>query len=67
MMNVPYLGELALNPEVRVGGDHGKPIATRPDNDAHAAPFMELAKQLEIRCAAAQTADPALRLKINEV
>ena len=26
-MNVPFLGELALDPAVRIGGDNGKPIA----------------------------------------
>src|SRR5262252_11138066 len=28
-MNVPFLGELALHPEVRIGGDSGRPVSTR--------------------------------------
>ena len=49
-MNVPLLGELALNPEVRIGGDTGKPIATRDANDPQAAPFRVLAERIETRC-----------------
>src|SRR6476660_8533731 len=32
-MNVPFLGELALDPEVRIGGDSGRPISTRGAGD----------------------------------
>ena len=49
-MNVPFLGELALDPEVRIGGDTGKPVATRDGNHAQAAPFRELAQRIEVRC-----------------
>src|SRR6202007_849631 len=34
-MGVPFLGELALDPEVRIGGDHGKPVASRKPDDPH--------------------------------
>src|SRR5579862_1858754 len=37
-MHVPFLGELALDPEVRVGGDSGKPVTTRQGEDSHATP-----------------------------
>src|SRR6478609_8217690 len=49
-MKVAYLGELALQPEVRIGGDTGRPVATRADGDALAEPFMELARRIEKRC-----------------
>ena len=49
-MNVPFLGELALHPDVRIGGDSGKPVATRGGNDPQAAPFRELAERVEARC-----------------
>jgi ATP-binding protein involved in chromosome partitioning len=48
-MNVHFLGELALNPEVRIGGDTGRPIAAR-DGDPQAEPFRELARRIEARC-----------------
>ena len=44
-MNVPFLGELALNPQVRIGGDTGKPLALTTDT------FTELANRLLARIA----------------
>jgi ATP-binding protein involved in chromosome partitioning len=41
-MGVHFLGELPLNPDVRVGGDTGQPVALRDGN--HAAGFLELAR-----------------------
>src|SRR6202521_3333854 len=35
-MNIPFLGELALDPDVRIGGDTGAPVTTRADGDPHA-------------------------------
>src|SRR5579863_8077177 len=49
-MGVPFLGELALDPDVRIGGDSGHPVTTRADGDAHAAPFIELARRVEQGC-----------------
>jgi ATP-binding protein involved in chromosome partitioning len=46
MMNVNFLGAAPLDPEVRIGGDSGKPVATRDLNDAHAVVFVELARNL---------------------
>src|SRR5580693_5818449 len=39
-MGIPFLGELALDPDVRIGGDSGEPVTTRSMDDAHAAPFI---------------------------
>ena len=48
-MDVHFLGELPLDPEVRIGGDTGEPIVQRK---GQGAAFLELAKntvaQLEI-------------------
>jgi ATP-binding protein involved in chromosome partitioning len=46
MMNVNFLGAAPLDPEVRIGGDSGKPVATRDLDDPHAAVFAELARSL---------------------
>ncbi len=43
-MNVPFLGELPLDPAVRLGGDTGEPIALRNDSNPSAAPYHELAR-----------------------
>src|SRR5215472_5724212 len=44
-MNVHFLGELALDPAVRIGGDSGKPITLSDDG----APFVAIAHELERR------------------
>lgn len=46
MMHVHFLGELPLDPQVRIGGDSGKPIV---QSDAGGAVFLELAKKLVSR------------------
>lgn len=43
-MNVPFLGELPLDPAVRIGGDTGDPIALRNHSDPSAAPYHALAR-----------------------
>jgi hypothetical protein len=40
-MRVHFLAELPLDPEVRIGGDSGKPVALRT---GQAEPFLELAR-----------------------
>jgi ATP-binding protein involved in chromosome partitioning len=44
-MNVNFLGALPLNPEVRAGGDSGRPAASRAD-DPSGEPFRELARHM---------------------
>src|SRR6478735_2962320 len=51
-MKIPFLGELALDPDVRIGGDSGAPVTTRAGEDKHAVPFLELAKRLDQACEA---------------
>jgi ATP-binding protein involved in chromosome partitioning len=43
-MDVPFLGELPLDPQVRIGGDTGSPIALRNGSDTAAAAYHSLAK-----------------------
>jgi ATP-binding protein involved in chromosome partitioning len=45
-MGVPFLGELPLNPQIRVGGDTGRPVALLGESDPHAAPFYDLARKV---------------------
>jgi ATP-binding protein involved in chromosome partitioning len=45
-MNVHFLAELPLDPQVRVGGDTGKPIVLR---DGEGEPFLELARNTVAR------------------
>ncbi len=48
LMNVPFLGELALDPAVRIGGDSGLPITLVGDAGA---PFVAIAREVERRAA----------------
>lgn len=50
VMKVPFLGELALIPAIRVGGDSGKPVGLEGPQSANAAGFYEVAKAVESRC-----------------
>src|SRR5579872_5168900 len=62
-MGVPFLGELALDPQVRIGGDSGAPVTTRGDGDKHAAPFIDLAKRVEQACAAVPATGPKITVE----
>ncbi|MGH9719325.1 MAG: Mrp/NBP35 family ATP-binding protein, partial [Bryobacteraceae bacterium] len=44
-MGVNFLGELALDPEIRMGGDSGNPVSLRAEADPRAAAFLNLARK----------------------
>src|SRR5919109_2403834 len=48
-MGVNFLGEIALDPEVRIGGDTGRPVAMRNQDDARAEAFLQLARNTVAR------------------
>jgi len=50
-MSVPFLGELALDPDVRRGGDTGRPIALENGRHPQAAAYLELAQAVTRRLA----------------
>ena len=50
-MGVNFLGEVPLDPEVRVGGDTGESVALREPDDPHAAAFYEVARNVIARVA----------------
>src|SRR6195952_402304 len=45
-MGVPFLAELPLDPQVRIGGDSGRPITLNGPADSNAAGFIQLAKNM---------------------
>src|SRR5579862_4047202 len=45
-MHVNFLGELPLDPQIRIGGDSGKPIVLRK---GEGEPFLELARNTVVR------------------
>lgn len=62
-MGVPLLGELPLDPRVRVGGDTGRPAALRGEGDAQAQPFIDMARKLAATCAAAIPKAPKISIE----
>jgi ATP-binding protein involved in chromosome partitioning len=48
-MGVNFLAELPLDPEVRIGGDSGAPIALRDKSDAAAEPYIQMARDAAAR------------------
>jgi ATP-binding protein involved in chromosome partitioning len=57
-MGVPFLAELPLDSEVRVGGDTGFPVAARDGMDPRAGWFLELARRTADRVAEVGVAQP---------
>ena len=55
-MDVHFLGELPLNPEIRAGGDSGRPVAARDGDDPLAAAFLALALDTIARVQASASA-----------
>jgi ATP-binding protein involved in chromosome partitioning len=48
-MGVHFLGEVPLDPQVRIGGDSGESVALRQPDDPHAAAFYALARNIIAR------------------
>jgi ATP-binding protein involved in chromosome partitioning len=48
-MGVHFLGEVPLDPEVRLGGDMGESVARRGEGDPHASAFYALARSVVAR------------------
>lgn len=62
-MGVPFLGELPLNPQVRLGGDTGRPVALAGPEDPHAAPFYELARRVLERVESLERKAPTITIE----
>ena len=62
-MDVVFLGELALNPQVRIGGDSGRPVSLLGAGDVHAKPFADLADRIEARCKEEKTDGPKITVE----
>ena len=60
-MNIHFLGALALDPQVRIGGDTGQPVATFGVADLRAKAFYDLAEAVAVKAAeAAAVAGPTM-------
>jgi ATP-binding protein involved in chromosome partitioning len=49
LFGLPLLGQLNLDPDVRKGGDSGRPVALAGESDEHAQPFFAFARKVAAR------------------
>ncbi|HEV8523236.1 MAG TPA: Mrp/NBP35 family ATP-binding protein [Terriglobales bacterium] len=63
--NVPYLGYIALDPEVRRGGDTGRPVALAGESADNAKQFYDFARRVvaTVEQQRAQTLEPVIRIQ----
>jgi ATP-binding protein involved in chromosome partitioning len=55
---VPFLGSIELDPEIRKGGDGGKPPVLEGENSPHAKSLYDFAKQVVMRVAEVKSSAP---------
>src|ERR1700760_429499 len=55
--NLPFLGSIELDPEIRHGGDHGLPIVLAGEGNAHARQFFQVARKVAERAVAQSAKD----------
>jgi ATP-binding protein involved in chromosome partitioning len=56
---VPFLGELPLNPDVRIGGDTGMPVVLRGPDDPLAQAFLAVGRRIAARISLLNLTAPA--------
>ena len=63
-MKIHFLGELALDPQVRIGGDNGNPVTLREASDPRFQAFTALAREVEKRVSAVTAKrGPSIRIE----
>jgi ATP-binding protein involved in chromosome partitioning len=62
---VPFLGSIALDPEVRKSGDGGKPVVLEGENSPHAKSIYEFARKVLDRVAEIKANAPANVIQIQ--
>jgi ATP-binding protein involved in chromosome partitioning len=55
---VPFLGSIALDPDIRKGGDSGKPAVLEGESSPHAKSLFDFAKQVLMRVAEVKSSAP---------
>jgi ATP-binding protein involved in chromosome partitioning len=63
--NVPFLGSVALDPEVRKAGDGGKPIVLEGESSPHAKSIYEVARKVVSRIDEIKASSPASVIQIQ--
>src|SRR5580658_9979435 len=55
--HVPFLGSIELDPEIRLGGDRGLPVALLGEGNQHARQFFQVARKVAERALAQSAKD----------
>jgi ATP-binding protein involved in chromosome partitioning len=63
--DVPFLGSIELDPDIRKGGDSGKPAVLEGENSPHAKSLYEFTKQVIMRVAEVKTNAPGDVIKVQ--
>jgi ATP-binding protein involved in chromosome partitioning len=62
---VPFLGSIALDPEVRLAGDTGKPVVLEGENSPHAKSIYDIARRVIDRVGDIKASSPASVIQIQ--
>jgi len=62
-LDVPLLGQVPLVPELREGGDSGRPISVMAPDSQAAAAFTEIARQVDDELAPTRRSHPELKIR----
>jgi ATP-binding protein involved in chromosome partitioning len=65
MFGVAFLGEIEIDPQIRIGGDTGKPVAASGDSAPGARSFYAMARAVAARVKAAQASSGAPVVQID--
>jgi ATP-binding protein involved in chromosome partitioning len=62
---VPYLGHVALDPDIRRGGDAGKPVVVEGEHSPHAKLFYDFARRVSASLEEQRAKSPASVIRIQ--
>jgi ATP-binding protein involved in chromosome partitioning len=62
---VPFLGSIELDPDIRKGGDSGKPSVLDGENSPHAKSLYDFAKQVVMRVAEVKSSAPGNVIQVQ--
>ncbi|MBC8167218.1 MAG: Mrp/NBP35 family ATP-binding protein [Bryobacteraceae bacterium] len=62
VMGIPFLGELPLEAQIRIGGDTGRPVALLGETDPRAAGFYSIARQIATRLETGASKTPTISI-----
>jgi ATP-binding protein involved in chromosome partitioning len=62
---VPFLGSIELDPDIRKGGDSGKPSVLEGENSPHAKSLYDFAKQVVMRVAEVKSSAPGNVIQVQ--